>query len=222
MRNYPAFPPLSPPAPAQGPIPLNRLGFDIDGVVADIMTTFLKLVWERYGPHPFTYNDITTFHLEECLDLDPGIIATLIRELIDRPHELPVAPFPQAVPVLTRLAEEVPLVFVTARDRAEPIQRWLNRTLAPVPPRAIWVMATGDPEAKIHYLKAHAIEFFVEDRLETCFELAREGITPILFVQPWNRRPHPFVEVEGWPDLARLLLGPWAETLLPPGQNQAV
>ena len=35
----------------------------------------------------------------------------LIRELIDRPHELPVAPFPHAVPVLTRLAQEVPLVI---------------------------------------------------------------------------------------------------------------
>ena len=106
---------------------------------------------------------------------------------------------------LSRLAEEVPLVFVTARDRPEPIQLWLNRTLAPVPSRSIWVMATGDPDTKLHYLRAHAIEYFVEDRLETCFDLARAGITPIVFAQPWNRQPHPFLEVAGWPDLARLL-----------------
>jgi len=188
-------------------IPLDRLAFDIDGVVADIMTTFLALVRERYGMgHHLTYEHITTFRLEDCLDLEPRIIRELIRELIDRPHELPIAPFPQAVPVLTRLAEETPLVFVTARDRAEPIQRWLNAALAPVPSRAIWVMATGDPEAKLHYLKAHYIAYFVEDRLETCFELASQGITPILFAQPWNRRPHPFLEVKGWPELARLLL----------------
>jgi hypothetical protein len=186
-------------------IPWNRLGFDIDGVVADIMRTFLDLARERYGRGHLRYEHITTFYLEDCLDLEPWIIRTLIRELIDRPHELPIEPLPQAVPVLSRLAEEHPLVFVTARDRAEPIQRWLNTALAPVPSRAIWVMATGDPDAKIGYLKAHAIDYFVEDRLETCFDLARHGITPILFAQPWNRQPHPFLEVESWPELARLL-----------------
>ena len=196
----PAAPRLKP-----GGIPLDRLGFDIDGVVADIMTTFLDLAKERYGPHPFGYDDITTFYLEDCLGFDPQMVAALIRELIDRPHELKVSPFPQAVPVLSRLAEEAPLVFVTARDRPEPIQLWLNRNLAPVPPRSIWVMATGDPDTKLHYLKAHAIEYFVEDRLETCFDLARAGITPIVFAQPWNRQPHPFLEVADWPELARLL-----------------
>uniref|UniRef100_A0A7V6A397 Haloacid dehalogenase n=1 Tax=Desulfobacca acetoxidans TaxID=60893 RepID=A0A7V6A397_9BACT len=203
-----AVPPrYSPPRLAPGSIPVDRLGFDIDGVVADIMTTFLDMARQRYGPHPFSYEDITTFYLEDCLGFDPSMVAALIRELIDRPHELAVEPFPQAVPVLTRLAEEAPLIFVTARDRSEPIQLWLNRTLAPVPSSAIWVMATGDPHTKLHYLRAHAIEYFVEDRLETCFDLAGEGITPILFAQPWNRKPHPFLEVSGWLELARLLFG---------------
>lgn len=186
-------------------IPPDRLAFDIDGVVADIMTTFLDLVREQLGPHPFRYEHITTFRLEECLDLPAGLIDRLIRELIDRPDELPIEPLPQAVPTLTRLAEEAPLVFVTARDRAEPIQRWLKKTLEPVPPHSIWVIATGDPDGKLHYLKTHAIDYFVEDRLETCFDLARAGITPILFAQPWNRRPHPFPEVQNWQELATLL-----------------
>ena len=201
MTHRPAAPSLLSP----NGIPLERLAFDIDGVVADIMTTFLDMAQERHGPHDFRYDDITTFYLEDCLGLDPRIIATLIRELIDRPHELPVNPFPHAVPVLSRMAEEVPLLFVTARDRPEPIQLWLNRTLAPVPARSIWVMATGDPDTKLHYLRAHAIQYFVEDRLETCFDLAHAGITPIVFAQPWNRKPHPFLEVAGWPALARLL-----------------
>ena len=198
------FPPPRPPFKPGG-IPLDRLAFDIDGVVADIMTTFLNLARERHGPHPFVYEHITTFKLEECLDLPPWLIDALIRELIDRPHELPVEPFPQAVPVLTRLAEEAPLLFVTARDRAEPIEVWLRTALTPVPARRIWVMATGDPDAKLHYLQTHAIQFFVEDRLETCFDLARAGITPIVFAQPWNRRPHPFPEVQGWQELESLL-----------------
>ena len=116
-----------------------------------------------------------------------------------------MAPFPHAVPVLTRLAEEMPLLFVTARDRRRPIEHWLHRHLAPVPPAAIRVLATGDPDTKIHYLKDHGIHYFVEDRLETCLQLADHGITPILFAQPWNRQPHPFIEVADWPELAGLL-----------------
>ena len=84
-------------------IPLDSLAFDIDGVVADIMTTFLALARERYDcGHHLRYEHITTFLLEDCLDLEPRIIAELIRELIDRPHQLAVEPFPQAVAVLTR------------------------------------------------------------------------------------------------------------------------
>jgi uncharacterized HAD superfamily protein len=186
-------------------IPLDRLAFDIDGVVADIMTTFLGMARERYGRGHLRYEHITTFFLEDCLDLEPWIIDTLIRELIDRPHELPVEPFPHAVPVLTRLAAETPLLFITARDRARPIQTWLHRTLDQVPKEAIRVFATGDPDRKIHYLKEHGIHYFVEDRLETCHYLADHGITPILFVQPWNRQEHPFIEVKDWPELAGLL-----------------
>jgi uncharacterized HAD superfamily protein len=195
-----------PPQPAPVQIPRNRLAFDIDGVVADIMTPFLALVRERYNQgHHLRYHHITTFMLSECLDLPPRIIDEIIRELIDRPHELPVEPFPHAVPVLTRLAQETPLLFVTARDRRQPIEHWLHRHLAPVPPAAIRVLATGDPDAKIHYLKDHHIEYFVEDRLETCLQLADHGINPIVFAQPWNRLPHPFLEVADWPALASLL-----------------
>ena len=96
-------------------------------------------------------------------------------------------------------------MFVTARDRGRPIERWLHRHLALVPPAAIRVLATGDPDTKIHYLKDHGIQYFVEDRLETCLQLADHGITPIVFAQPWNRQPHPFPEVADWPELAKLL-----------------
>ncbi len=187
-------------------IPLDALAFDIDGVVADIMTTFLDLARTRHDcGHHLRYEDLTAFRLEDCLDLEPEIIQSLIRELIDRPHELTVEPLPHAVPVLTRLARETPLLFVTARDRAAPIQTWLTRTLAQVPPESIRVVATGDPDTKLHYLLDHQVQYFVEDRLETCQQLAAHGITPILFAQPWNRRSHSFLEVADWPELAGLL-----------------
>ena len=134
-----------PPKSLPARIPLDRLAFDIDGVVADIMTTFLALARERYNQgHHLRYEHITTFFLEDCLDLPPAIIEALIRELIDRPHELPVAPFPHAVPVLTRLAEETPLLFVTARTGGGPSNAGCTTTWprCRLPPSGSWPRAT--------------------------------------------------------------------------------
>ena len=54
-------------------------------------------------------------------------------------------------------------------------------------------------------LKAHGVRYFVEDRAETCHLLAREGIQPILYTQPWNRGVDDFPRVDDWFHLRELL-----------------
>ena len=79
---YPSFPTkvVSSAGRQNRIIPKDRLAFDIDGVVADIMTTFLDLARRRFDVgHHLRYEHITTFYLDECLDLEPRIIAELIR-----------------------------------------------------------------------------------------------------------------------------------------------
>jgi hypothetical protein len=183
----------------------RQLAFDIDGVVADIMSTFVSLANERYHIHHVRYEDIVDFDLVSCLQMDENVVWEIIDLLLYHPEELDIAPLPDAVPVLTKLAMEHPLLFVTARDTVEPIFTWLTRNLPEVPPQDIKIIATGDPEAKLEYLQEHKISYFVEDRLETCFQLARHGIQPLLFDQPWNRHPHSFPIIYTWQDLARLV-----------------
>ncbi len=183
----------------------RHLAFDIDGVVADIMSTFLHLARDRYGVHHLTYEDIVDFDLASCLKLDQWIIWEILDLLLNYPDQLEIAPLPEAVPTLTRLAQEQPVLFVTARDKAEPIATWLARQLPEVPRQALQIIATGHPDAKLTYLQEHNIHYFVEDRLETCFQLALSGIQPLVFDQPWNRRPHPFPVVYSWRDLAELI-----------------
>lgn len=183
----------------------RQLAFDIDGVVADIMSAFISLAHERYSINHLRYDDIVDFDLVRCLQMEEALVWEILDLLLNHPEDLDIAPMPDAVTVLTKLAQEHPLLFVTARDKAEPIFAWLTKNLPEVPPQDIRIIATGDPEAKLEYLQDHNISFFVEDRLETCFHLARHGIQPLLYDQPWNRRPHSFPVIYTWHDLANLV-----------------
>jgi hypothetical protein len=188
-----------------GPINPTELAFDIDGVVANTMRLFLDIVRDRFGINHIRIEDITTYRLEDCLDLDPEVISTAIQCLLQGDYSQELHPQPGSRQVLRRMAGWVPrLLFVTARPEREVITAWLLELLN-LPQAAIEVAATGSFEAKIDVLNAAGKQFFVEDRLETCFLLAAAGLTPIVYRQPWNRQPHPFQEVGDWDEIAALL-----------------
>ncbi len=183
------------------------LAFDVDGVVADAMTLFLAIARSKHGVQGISKEDITSYMLEDCLSLDPDIILDVIEEILNGTHKEPLFPLDGAVEHLQRLvALAAPLVFVTARPRRQPIQEWLEATLG-MANGQLRVTATGSFEAKVDVLRECGRTCFVEDRLETCFLLADAGITPIVFRQPWNRKPHPFREVGSWKELGTCIQG---------------
>ncbi|MCU0571947.1 MAG: hypothetical protein MUC41_03030 [Syntrophobacteraceae bacterium] len=182
------------------PIDPIRLAFDIDGVVADTMAVFVRLARERYGLTHLTKDDLRCYELHECLDVDREVLNDLICLTLDDEHTLQVPAMEGATEVLTRLARHGPLRFVTARIWPESITRWLHLTLHEVPGDRIQVIATGAPEAKRQVLHDLGIQFFLEDRLETCRHLALNGIQPFLYDQPWNRLPEgdEFPRIVSW------------------------
>ncbi len=192
-------------ATASGRIAPGQLAFDIDGVVANTMRLFLDIVRGSYGINHIRLEDITCYNLEDCLDIDPEVIAGAIRMLLQGDYTHVLQPMEGCRRVLKRMARAGPrLLFVTARPNREVITRWLQDLLN-LPEKVIEVVATGSFEAKIDVLRAAQVNHFVEDRLETCHLLADAGMTPIVYRQPWNRRPHPFTEVSGWDDIEALL-----------------
>jgi len=64
---------------------------------------------------------------------------------------------------------------------------------------------TGVHTEKIPVLLEKGFKYFVEDRLETCPLLEQNGITPILFEQPWNKKPHLYHVVRDWEDISKLI-----------------
>lgn len=185
----------------------GRIAFDIDGVVADTMATFLRLARIRFGFTWLRKEDLWTYDLQACLDIEKSILDELICLTLDDENTLETPPMEGAVDVLTELARFGTLKFVTARIWPQSIEKWLHQTLRDVPTDSIKVFATGDPEAKGRVLQDLEVEYFVEDRFETCHVLAKHGIQPLLFDQPWNRGPgcDGFPRIENWAQLSQLI-----------------
>ena len=181
------------------------VAFDIDSVVADTMRLFVATVQGEFGLDHIAYEDITSYNLLECLEIEAAVIDAVIDQILTGTHALPLEPIAGAAEVLTRLGNRYqPLVFISARPNLGGIDDWLKRHL-PIAPEAIETVATGSYEAKADVLLNRNRTWFVEDRLETCFLLERAGITPVLFKQPWNRKKHPFIEVASWRELEDLI-----------------
>jgi len=183
----------------------SSLAFDIDGVLADTMTLFLDIARKEYQIRGVKYEDITCYTLEECVDIDPVLIETILTRIMDGTHKASLKPMPGARNVLNRLGRlHTPILFVTARSIREPIYEWIQSVFS-FDPDSIEVIATGSFDAKVDVLSSRDISYFVEDRLETCYPLFEAGVTPIIFKQPWNRKQHPFLEVDTWKELESLI-----------------
>lgn len=181
------------------------VAFDIDGVIADTMTLFLDIARKEHAVDWILYEDITSYDLSACLDLDQQIIEDVIRRLLDGDYSTELKPIPGAAETLARIGHcHNPLLMVTARPNLGPMAQWITKLLSPANIVAD-IVATGSFEAKADVLLHRNRSCFVEDRLDTCFLLEQAGITPILFKQPWNRQPHGFVEVGSWSELEALI-----------------
>jgi 5'(3')-deoxyribonucleotidase len=181
-----------------------EVAFDVDGVIADTMSLFLDIARDEYHIEGIRAEDMTCYNLEACLDLEPDVILAILDRILSGNYSGTLKPIDGSPVVLTRIARyRRPLLFVTARTHSELIQQWLEQML-PLDRGSIQVVATGTFDGKAAVLLERGVRYFVEDRLETCFQLKNSGIEPVLFSQPWNRQDHPFIEVKSWGELEEL------------------
>lgn len=176
----------------------SLIGFDIDGVVADTMEAFIRLAWADYGAR-VQPEEITEFQVEDCLDLDPALVAEIFSRLLEEPIACGLRLMPYARQVLTSFAGHAPLTFITARPQEKPVARWLKKELGAQVYARVRLVATGEHDNKAAHIKEMGLAFFVDDRAQTCLQLAgEEGIQPIVYRQPWNHGRHALPEVECW------------------------
>jgi hypothetical protein len=182
----------------------HEIAFDVDGVFADTFHLFVAKARSEYG-YRFEYEDITEYDFMKVLDMEVEASDAIIQSLLESPLESGVRPISGAVEVLTRLSLLAPLHFVTARPQKKPILDWVEHQLPGVDRNMIRLEVTGVHTEKIPVLLEKGFKYFVEDRLDTCPLLEQNGITPILFEQPWNRKPHPYHVVRDWDEISMLI-----------------
>jgi 5'(3')-deoxyribonucleotidase len=183
----------------------RAVAFDFDGVVADTMSLFIEVARDVHQIDSLTYDGFTCYNLIECTALDEETLIDIVDRIQDGRYGDLLAPIMGAADVLQRLGDQYgPLVFITARPHAKPVDDWLHRVLS-LDPEMIEVVPTGSYDAKADELTRRRISFFIEDRLETCFQIQEVGVVPVLFKQPWNRETHPFKEVGNWRELDSLI-----------------
>jgi 5'(3')-deoxyribonucleotidase len=192
------------------PLPLSgvpgRVAFDIDGTFGNIMELFIRMARDLYQIDSIRYEDITEYYLYDCLPMDRELIDGIIEKILDYPHALEMNPFDHSVRVLTEYAENYPLIFITARKKAEPIRDWVIRTLSEVDPDNIRVISSREHHLKLGILKDLGIPYYVDDHLDTCRLLFENRITPIVFDQPWNKGRHEYHRVADWREIGEILL----------------
>ncbi len=187
-------------------IHLDRVGFDIDGVVADTMRAFIRIAREEYNIDTLHKGMITSYWLEKCLPIPEDVVLKIVHQLVHEPLYVGLEAITHAREALLAYAERAPLIFVTARPEKAPIHRWLQELLPELPEFNIQVIATGEHKAKALILKDLGIETFIEDHLETCHQIHQAGIQAMVFDQPWNQGETPCHRLHSWQEFLNYLI----------------
>ncbi len=186
-------------------IPLNQIGFDFDGVIADTATTFLEIAAKEYGYNSLTKDDITNFELENCINIPSNIIQQIFTDILTDSLGTGLQPMAGAVEALHRFALHSTVTIITARPIDQPVHDWLETYVDKDLSNKIQVVATGDHNDKIRHIHANGIKYFVDDRVATCLSLVDENIQPIVYNQPWNRGRHTLTNVSDWEEISNLV-----------------
>ena len=186
-------------------IPIQEIGFDFDGVIADTAEAFIRLACTEYGYCSFTCEDITNFELEDCLAIPGELVEKIFSDILIDSLATKLLPMPGAVECLEQFTLTSQVTIITARSLDNPVFDWLDRFFTKKAKENIKVVATGDHNDKVRHIHQHNLKFFIDDRAETCKQLVHENITPFVFTQPWNRDRHSLQTVANWEEIQALV-----------------
>ena len=183
----------------------HRIGFDFDGVIADIGEAFLRIACENYGYCSINLNDITSFQVESCIDIPISVVEEIFDTILQDSLGTGLKPLPGAIESLSLLCSHSAVTVITARPELQPVTEWFDYYCSAEARVNIKLIATGDHDNKEQYIKSCGLTHFIDDRTLTCLQLAEAGLYPIVFSQPWNQNQHDLPTVSGWEEVLQLI-----------------
>jgi uncharacterized HAD superfamily protein len=167
------------------------LGFDIDGVLADFITPFLRLLETRTGSAPIDPASITDPNFMRHPFLTKEIIMECMEAASYDPEfwrALTPLPSPTQWRALDSLSRRHQVVFIT--------HRWVRDTYDIHRVTCDWLSRHGVSNPVVHFtqdkksllVKKLNVEFFVDDRHENCEDVATETDAAVFMPhRPYNQ-----------------------------------
>lgn len=183
----------------------GHIGFDLDGVIANTAEAFVRIACEEHGYCSFTLEDITNFQIEDCIGMPAPLVEQIFHEILEDSLATGLEPMPGAVDVLGVMAAHAPVTVITARSLKQPVIDWFEHFFPRKTCAAVRLVAMGDHDDKLRYVNEFKLQYFIDDRAETCNMLAAANVVPLVYSHPWNRNRHNLPTVESWQEIRALL-----------------
>lgn len=182
----------------------SSIGFDFDGVIADIGEAFIRLACDDHNYCSIRLEDINSFQVESCLNIPLEIVGKIFDDILQDSLGTGLKPIAGALETLTRLNVISDVIVITARPELQPVQDWFDHFYPSNSGNRIRLVATGDHDNKEDFIRDYGLHHFIDDRAKTCLQLAEAGLSPIVYTQPWNRDQHNLPAVRDWEEIAGL------------------
>ena len=176
---------------ARGALKLE-VGYDFDCVVVEFAEVFCELAQKMYNI-PISASDIATYSLAE---IHPRMTRSRADRLIaiatDPSHpefdtSLQMRPTPGSVEALQRhTSVHGRVVIITARPSSGPVEDWLRE--AGVDGAEVYCASAAHKVARVQEC---GLSGFVDDNLQTCYQMINMNLSAVVMDRPWNRNVDP-------------------------------
>jgi uncharacterized HAD superfamily protein len=174
-----------------------RVGFDIDGVLADFNTPFIALMIRLTGRDTFPTRpfDIPTWLYPQVYGYSDAEVARAFAYIAKDPTFWTTLPgYPETAEILDQIGELVrcghDVYFITNRPGAtakRQTERWLA---AQTNGRELPIYTVLISDDKAACAKALKLDFYIDDKWENATAVGRTaGTASFLLTRPWNAKP---------------------------------
>lgn len=197
-----------------------RLGFDIDGIVADMAQAMVDHINKEFG---FNY-DITVFRNHELKDnvyindekLNKATVDSMKKNVIRNDAALlELKPYDDSIRhlhILKKTGHEIFFITSRSKDNEEATIKWLRKNKVPFD--GVYVVGRAGVMGQLGkgpYGRSLNLDFFIDDdmpNLEDMYKYKsrwRKGLA--LFTRPWNEwmtlEADKYIRLNDWPDIIR-------------------